>query len=101
MYCSPRSWAASSRRTDLNAFTCLDPGHGRRRPDSDYDLLLVVPDSADTTRRQSRLAYEVLWETGRAADVIVLTRGDFESRVHLAASLPATVAREGRLLYAA
>src|SRR6266550_1858479 len=28
MYCSPRSWAASSRRTDLNAFTCLDPGHG-------------------------------------------------------------------------
>jgi len=63
--------------------------------------LLVVPDSADTTRRRSRLAYEVLWETGRAADVIVLTRGDFESRLHLAASLPATVAREGRLLYAA
>ena len=74
---------------------------GDAGPDSDYDLLLVVPDSADATRRRSRLAYEVLWETGRAADVVVLTRGDFESRLHLAASLPATVAREGRLLYAA
>jgi len=71
---------------------------GDAGPDSDYDLLLVVPDSADATRRRSRLAYEVLWETGRAADIVVLTRGDFESRLHLAASLPATVAREGRLL---
>ena len=70
---------------------------GDAGPDSDYDLLLVVPDSADTTRRRSRLAYEVLWETGRAADVVVLTRTDFESRLHLAASLPAIVAREGRL----
>ena len=76
-------------------------GRGTAGTDSDYDLLLVVPDSADATRRRSRLAYEVLWETGRAADVVVLTRGDFESRLHLAASLPATVAREGRLLYAA
>ena len=29
-------------------------------PDSDYDLLLVVPDDAPPERKQSRTAYEVL-----------------------------------------
>ncbi len=70
-------------------------------PDSDYDLLLVVPDDAPPERRRSRLAYEQLWGTGAAADVLVWTRSDFDSRLHLKASLPATVTREGRLLHAA
>jgi predicted nucleotidyltransferase len=74
---------------------------GEAGPDSDYDLLIIVPDSAPARRQRSRLAYEVLWETGKAADVLVCTRGYFESRLHLAASLPATVVREGRLLYVA
>jgi hypothetical protein len=39
--------------------------------------------------------------TGTAADVLVCTLGYFESRLHLKASLPATVARDGRLLFAA
>jgi uncharacterized protein len=73
---------------------------GDAGPDSDYDLLLVVPDSASPERRRSRLAYEVLWGTGVAADVLVWTRERFESRLPLKASLPATVLREGKLLYA-
>ena len=70
-------------------------------PDSDYDLLVVVPDDAPPERKRSRLAYEKLWGTGTAADVIVCTRSYFEGRLHLKASLSATVAREGKLLYAA
>lgn len=70
-------------------------------PDSDYELLIIVPDDATPERRRSRLAYEHLWGTGTAADVLVWTRKYFESRVHLNASLAATVIREGRLLYAA
>ncbi|HEX4600523.1 MAG TPA: nucleotidyltransferase domain-containing protein [Gemmatimonadales bacterium] len=70
-------------------------------PDSDYDLLLVVPDDATAQRRGSRLGYEVLRGTGAAADVLVCTRTYFEERLHLQASLPATVAREGVLLHAA
>lgn len=70
-------------------------------PDSDFDLLLVVPDTAPAECKRGRLAYEVLRGTGIAADVLVWTRGAFESRLHLAASLPATVVREGRLLHAA
>ena len=69
-------------------------------PDSDYDLLVLVPDSAPPDRRQSRLAYRVLRGTGVAADVLVWTQRAFESRLHLRASLPSTVLREGKLLYA-
>lgn len=74
---------------------------GDAGPDSDYDILVVVRDDAPEERRRSRLAYEVLWGTGVAADVLVWSRGQFESRVHLASSLPATVIREGKLLHAA
>lgn len=69
--------------------------------DSDYDILLVVPDDSPAERRSSRLAYEALWGLGRAADVLVWTRQAFESRLHLRASLPSAVIREGRLLHAA
>lgn len=74
---------------------------GEAGPDSDYDLLVIVPDSAPLHRQRSRLAYEVLWGTGTAADVLVWKHGTFEARLHLKASLPYTVLTEGRLLYAA
>ena len=69
--------------------------------DSDYDLLIVVPDDAAPDRRQSRLAYQVLRGTGRAVDALVCTHSWFFARTHLRASLPGTVLREGRLLHAA
>jgi len=72
---------------------------GDSGPDSDYDLLVVVPDDAPAERRRSRLAYEVLRGTGTAADVLVCTRSYFEPRRSLKASLPGTVVREGRVLY--
>ena len=74
---------------------------GDAGPDSDYDIMVVVSDDAPPERKRSRLAYERLWGTGIAADVLVWTRTRFDSRLRLPASLPATVMREGRLLYAA
>ncbi len=74
---------------------------GDAGPDSDYDLLVVVPDDAPPERRRSRLAYEVLRGTGMAVDVLVRSRAEFDGRLHLRASLPATVREEGRVLYAA
>ena len=74
---------------------------GDAGPDSDYDILLVVPDDAPPERRDSHLAYEVVWGAGTAADVLVCTSEYFESRLPLKASLPATVVREGRLLHGA
>lgn len=74
---------------------------GLAGPHSDYDLLVVMPDSAPAERRRSRLAYEALRGTGTAVDVLVWTRKAFEERLHLRASLPSAIAREGKLLYAA
>jgi len=69
--------------------------------DSDFDLLVIIPDDAPRERRGSRLAYQALRGTGVAADVLVWTRTYFQSRRHLKASLSSTVSTEGRLLYAA
>jgi predicted nucleotidyltransferase len=74
---------------------------GDAGPDSDYDLLVVVPDDVSSERRRSRLAYEALQGTGIAADVLVCTSSYFEDRRLLKASLPGTVLREGRLLHGA
>jgi len=74
---------------------------GDAGPDSDYDLLVVVPDDAPPQRRRSRLAYEALRGTGAAADVLVCTSSYFKDRRLLKASLPGTILREGRLLHGA
>ena len=74
---------------------------GESGADSDYDLLLVVPDTSPPERRNSKLAYQTLWGTGTAADVIVWEKERFDKRAHVVCSLPATVLREGKLLYAA
>ena len=70
-------------------------------PDSDFDLMVVVPDDAPEDHKRSRLAYERLRGTGTAADVLVWTCRRFESCAHLQASLPGTILREGKPLYAA
>jgi len=74
---------------------------GEAGPDSDYDLMVVVPDETPASLRDSGRAYKAIWRLGAAADVLVWTHTDFEGRLHLKASLPATIAREGKLLYAA
>ena len=74
---------------------------GESGPDSDFDLLVLVPDDAEPERKRSRLAYEALRGTGIAADIVVWTAGYFERRRHVPASLSATVAREGKLLHVA
>ncbi len=74
---------------------------GDAGPDSDYDLLMVVPDDASEARRRSGLAYDVLWGTGTATDVIIWEKSRFDRRAQVVCSLPATVLREGKLIYGA
>ena len=47
---------------------------GENGPDSDCDLMLVMPDDVDPERRRSRLAYRVLRGTGLPVDVLVCTQ---------------------------
>jgi predicted nucleotidyltransferase len=74
---------------------------GESGPDSDYDLLVVVEASGEPPYRRAQHAQEVLWGIWAAADVLVLTRKEFEAGRDVPASLPATVLAEGRCLYAA
>ena len=73
---------------------------GNAGPDSDYDLLVVVRDDAAPELKRSALAHKTLWGIGKAKDVLVCTDEWFRSREGLVSSLPATVVREGKLLYA-
>jgi predicted nucleotidyltransferase len=90
---------AAYRPTRIYLFGSM--ARGDADVDSDYDVLVVVPDQASRERRQSRLGYQALQGTGYAVDVLVWRESDFDVRLSLKASLPATVQREGRLLYAA
>ena len=74
---------------------------GAGGPGSDYDLLVVVKASDLPTYQRNKRAFRVLCGVGAAKDVIVLTRDQFDRKLKVASSLAATVAREGRLLYAA
>jgi predicted nucleotidyltransferase len=74
---------------------------GEADPDSDHDLMVIVPDDTPAALRDSGRAYRAISRVGAAVDVLVWTRADFDGRLHLRASLPSTVCREGKLLYAA
>ena len=74
---------------------------GDAGPDSDFDLLVIVPDDAPQERTRSRLAYQVLRGTQLAVEVLAWTRRSFESRLRVPASLPAVVECEGKVLYVA
>jgi predicted nucleotidyltransferase len=73
--------------------------HGEADEDSDYDFLVVVRDSPLPRYKREQQAFRALCGMGIAEDVLVFTREERERGLTVVASLPATVAREGRLLY--
>jgi uncharacterized protein len=74
---------------------------GDAGPDSDLDILLVMPDDAPPELLSPARAYEALWGLKAAVEVHLWSHSRFESRLGLKASLPSVVEREGRLLYGA
>jgi uncharacterized protein len=74
---------------------------GDAGPDSDFDVLLVLDELKDQRWRVSQDAYLALRGIPAAIDVVVWPTAEFDQRLAARASLPATVSREGRLLYAA
>jgi len=74
---------------------------GDARPDSDYDLLVVMEEGADEGHEAGQRAYGAMWGLHAPVEILVMPARYFEWMLGAAASLPATVQREGRLLYAA
>jgi predicted nucleotidyltransferase len=73
---------------------------GDANADSDYDLFVVVHASQLPRYRREQEAFRALCGLGVSTDVIVFTRDEFERGKKVVTSLPSTVEREGRLLYA-
>jgi predicted nucleotidyltransferase len=74
---------------------------GEGKPDSDYDILVLVQEtSGEPLYRLSQKAHALLWGLGVSVDILVWPIELFHRRAHLRASFPATVLREGKLLYA-
>ncbi len=72
---------------------------GDEGPDSDLDFGVVLPDDAPESLYRPGV-HRALWGVGTAADVVRWPASDFDARAtHVAASLPATIVREGKLLY--
>ena len=74
---------------------------GDAGPDSDYDFLVVVHSSTLPRYRRDQVVFAALLGVGVSKDVLVLTHDEFEQQRTVVCSLPATVEREGMLLYAA
>jgi predicted nucleotidyltransferase len=68
--------------------------------DSDYDLMVVVSSSDLPGYKRDQAAHALLYGVRAAKDIIVMTHDEFERKRTVVCSLPATVEREGRLLYA-
>jgi len=68
--------------------------------DSDLDFCVVLPDDAPESLYRDRSIHGRFWGVRAAVDVVRLPCGDFDARAaHVVASLPATIVREGKLLY--
>jgi predicted nucleotidyltransferase len=52
-------------------------------PDSDYDVLVVVPDDAPPELQRSAPGYDASWGVGTAVDVLVCRQEYFQSRLPL------------------
>ena len=74
---------------------------GEATPDSDFDLLIILSAADGPEYRLDQQAFRAAGEHSIALDILVMGRAEFERRSRAVASLPATVLREGRALYAA
>src|SRR5438552_2015458 len=73
---------------------------GDAGPDSDLDFCVVIPDEAPVELLRDGGIYSLLSGVGYPKDIVPWRRSDFDARAtHVRASLPATVVREGKLLY--
>ena len=74
---------------------------GDAREDSDYDLLVTVRERTDEGRELEVRANGAMWGVGAPVHIVIMTSDYFDWMLEAAASLPATVQREGRQVYAA
>jgi predicted nucleotidyltransferase len=74
---------------------------GDYHTDSDYDMLLVVPDDADAANRSGSRFYRATALQPLGVELHICRQSWFDEQRGLPGSFGQTVLREGRVLYAA
>lgn len=72
---------------------------GQAGPDSDIDLLLVIPNSELPRHQREATTYDLLWGLTVPVDVIVMTRAEFQRASRVKTSLAATAQAQGQIVY--
>ena len=72
---------------------------GQPRPDSDYDLLVIVSDATEPPARRATRGYRCLRGISVPTDLIVSTRSEFDRYRRVPASLEAEILERGTVLY--
>jgi uncharacterized protein len=72
---------------------------GRARPDSDYDLLAVLPDDAPESALDLGNAWELTCGLGIPADLVPCTKSDFEEEKHDVGTIARAAYLRGRRIY--
>ena len=67
--------------------------------DSDYDLMIVLPNSNLPRYKRESQTYDLLWGLKTPVDVVVLTREEFQNTSKVKTSLVSTVKTQGKLIY--
>lgn len=68
---------------------------GDERPDSDWDILAIIPDEAPPEFGSLRQAYEIRRKSGVYADLLTIRRSDFVESIDTVNTIAYDVAREG------
>lgn len=73
---------------------------GDEGADSDYDLLVVVPDETPLEKRRLRAGYEARAGWSGAVDIIPCTKSGFERQREVVGTLAEIAAHEGIVVHA-
>ena len=72
---------------------------GRQRADSDYDLLVVMPDEFPAARANVFTGYDMVRGSGIPADVLVVRRRVFDAQKHEVGTMSHEVYHHGVLVH--
>ncbi|HEX5166690.1 MAG TPA: nucleotidyltransferase domain-containing protein [Thermomicrobiales bacterium] len=82
------------------AYVFGSQARGDTTADSDVDLMLVVTSSDEPSYRRAQAAYRAINSHFLPIDILIWTREEFDRRRPNSATLPGTIVREGKVLYA-
>lgn len=72
---------------------------GQATEDSDFDLMVVVPESDLPRHQREAYSYDLLWGLTVPVELIVLTKEEFNRTSQVITSLAFAVKAHGKILY--